>query len=160
MVDEAKATLGKLKTLQAKLLEVQEQERAIVEEMGNLLSGGPGIGEILKRLESHFSKCWQVRYRGAYAFNFAKDVPQLKRLIRLVGVEELERRMLRYLQNDEQFFLKARHSFGAFVSSVNQHTDPDRTRAVIGDQDLAHEADATSAMLSTMRAARVGTSKT
>lgn len=159
MADEAKATLGKLKTLQAKLLEVQEQERAIVEEMGNLLAGGPGIGEILKRLESHFSECWKVRYRGAYAFNFAKDVPQLKRLIRLVGVEELERRMLRYLKNDEAFFLKARHSFGAFVSSVNQHTDPDQTRPAIGDLDLSDEADATSSMLATMRAAGVGTAK-
>jgi hypothetical protein len=156
MADEAKATLEKLRKLQEKLIEVQDQERAIVEEMGNLLSGGPGIGAILKRLESHFSECWQVRYRAPYAFQFAKDVPQLKRLIKLIGVEELERRMLRYLRNDEAFFLKARHSFGAFVSSVNQHTDPDRSQERVGDLDLSNEADQTSRMLSTMRAAGVG----
>lgn len=159
MADEAKTTLVKIKALQEKLAEIQEQERAIVAEMGHLLAGGPGIGALLKRLEAHFSECWQVRYRAPYVFTYSKDRPQLKRLIGSIGVDELEHRMLRYLRNEDPFFMKARHAFGAFVSSVNQHTDPDRSRDSGTEIDLLDEARATSDMLSTMRASQTGAKK-
>lgn len=139
MADEAKATIQKLIKLHETLLELQLKEQAIVDEMGKLLSGGPGIGALLKRLETHFSECWQVRYRGPYAFTFIKDRPQMKRLIGLVGVEELENRMLRYMRNDDPFFVRTRHSFGAFVTSVNQHAAPESSAPadLSLDQDVA-----------------------
>ena len=45
----------------------------------------------------------------------------MKRLLKSFSPEELEARMVVYLGNDERFFLSARHSFGLFVSSINQH---------------------------------------
>lgn len=124
MADEGKAataTLRKLTKLHETWFELAEKMAAVNDEIKNLLAGGPGIGELMKRLEHHFGECWNVRYRGEYVFNFAKDVPQLKRLIAKLGADEVERRMLRYLQNEDPFFMKARHSFGAFVASINQH---------------------------------------
>lgn len=158
MADEAKAaTLKKLIALQTKLGELTEQQQAIVEEMGNLLAGGPGIGAILKQVEGHFSKCWRVRYASDYAFAFAKDVPQLKRLIRILGVEELERRMLNYCRNADPYFVKARHSFGLFVTTINQHADVQAESAGGSlELELQDEAEQTSKMLATMRTVGVG----
>jgi len=159
MADEAKAaTLKKLVALQAKLTELGEQQMAVVDEMGKLLAGGPGIGAILKQLEAHFSTCWRVRYGSDYAFNFAKDVPQLKRLIRILGVEELERRMLNYCRNADGYLVKARHPFGLFVSRVNDYADVAQAGGEL-ELELLDEANQTSRMLSTMRAAGVGGKK-
>lgn len=147
MADEAKATLAKIKTLQAKLGEVHDQARAIVEEMGNLLGGGPGIGEQLKRFQSHYSECWHVRYRSSYSFTFAKDVPQMKRLIKALGLEELERRALNYCRDGEAYLVKARHPFALFVARVNSYADPGTSVATDLDLELDSEAIATRRML-------------
>lgn len=144
MADEAKATLAKLSKLHEKWFELAEQMAAINDEIKNLLAGGPGVGELLKRLQRHFSECWQVRYRGEYLFEFKKDVPNLKRLIKNLGVEEVERRMLRYLQNEDPYFMKARHSFGLFVATINQHAAAGGPAI---EQQLLDEAVETDAML-------------
>jgi len=44
----------------------------------------------------------------------------MKRLLKMLEVEEIEGRMWRYLQNNDPFFAKNRHTFGLFVASVNQ----------------------------------------
>lgn len=154
MADDSKPLLNKLRALQTKLAELQAQEQAIVEEMGTLLAGGPGIGVLLKRLEQHYSDCWRVRYQSPYAFQHTKDVPQLKRLIKAIGVEELERRMLRYCQNGDSYFIKARHPFGLFVTSINQHASVGSAAGEL-ELDLQEEATQTSRMLQTMRSAGV-----
>lgn len=154
--DEAKAaTMKKLISLQAKLVELTEQQMAVVDEMGKLLAGGPGVGAILGQLEAHFSTCWRVRYGSDYAFTFARDVPQLKRLIRILGVEEVERRMLTYCRNADGYLLKARHPFGLFVSRVNDYADVSQAGGEL-ELSLQTEVNQTSAMLGTMRAAGVG----
>jgi hypothetical protein len=45
----------------------------------------------------------------------------MKRLVRMIGVDELKARFVRYVKNDDPFYVKARHPFGLFVSSVNTH---------------------------------------
>lgn len=156
MADEAKAaTMKKLISLQIKLAEIGEQQQAIVDEMGKLLAGGPGVGALLKQLEGYFSTCWRVRYSTDYAFTFSKDVPHLKRLIRLLGVEELERRMLNYCRDGDGFLVKARHPFGIFVSRVNDYADVADTGGAL-ELELLDESHQTSLMLGTMRAAGVG----
>lgn len=154
MADEAKSTLAKMKTLQAALVEVQEKARAIVEEMGNLLGGGPGIGEQLKRFQAHYSECWHVRYRSAYSFTFAKDVPQMKRLIKQLGIEELERRALNYCRDGEAYLVKARHPFALFVARVNSYADPGTSVAGDLDLELDDEAAQTRALLNRPTGAR------
>jgi len=144
MADEARATLAKLAKLHEKWFELAEQMAAINDEVKNLLAGGPGIGELLKRLQRHYSECWQVRYRGEYVFEFKKDVPNLKRLISKLGVEEVERRMLRYLQNEDPYFMKARHGFGLFVATINQHA---AAGSAALEQDLQDEVDQTESLL-------------
>ena len=110
-----------------KLLAVQkdliEKLQAVTQELDDLLGGKAGTADLLKRLEAHFDQVWCVRYatgqHGRYVWAYAKDRPQMKRLIKTLGVEEIERRMIAYLKNDDSFYVKARHPFGLFVASIN-----------------------------------------
>jgi len=129
---EDKALREKLAKLVASLREHQAKCYEITEEIDHLLGGGVGVGELLRRLELHWGQVWCGRYQlggtlmkgGGYVWNYAKDRPQMKRLLRMLEVEEIERRMNRYLQNNDAFFTKGRHSFGMFVATVNQHAAP------------------------------------
>ncbi len=132
-------TLGKLMATQRDYL---DKLNAIAGEIETIMGGGVGIAMLLKRLEAHYDTCWSVRYshgqRSYYVWAYVKDRPQMKRLIKMLGVEEIERRMIAYLKNDDPFFVKARHSFGLFVSTVNQHT-AESPAAAAADLELSDD---------------------
>ena len=111
----------KLIKLFTALREIREKETLILEEIDNVLGGGVGVGELLKRLERHYSELWTVRYRSPYTWRYPVDRPNLKRLIKLLGVEEIERRMIVYVKDGDPYLVKARHPFGLFVSNVNTY---------------------------------------
>ncbi len=123
MSDDAKDRLVKIAKLVGALRELQAKQYEVTEEIDRLLNGAAGIGTLLKRVEHTFEDAWATRYHGKYAWAFVKDVPQLKRLLKLLGAEEVERRIGRYIGSEDQFFVRARHSFGIFVHSVNQFAD-------------------------------------
>lgn len=119
--------LGKV----TKLLETQQDLIAklhdCTREIDNILGGKASIGEILKRLERAFDAAWCARYaRGAsgrYVWNYTQDRAQWKRLVKSIDVDDLERRIVRYIRNDDQFYVKERHPFRFFAHSVNQWAD-------------------------------------
>lgn len=131
MADEAKqlrATLLKLHVAKIVLRnEYRDKEDAIDGEVERLLQGGAGIGALLKRFQQHFDRYWGVRYAGGetgkYVWNFAKDVPQQKRLIAKLAIDELERRVMVYLMDADEYYVKARHPFGLFVTNVNRFAE-------------------------------------
>jgi len=118
---DAEKALETLRALMLKYRELGEQRQQIMNEVDRVLGGEPGIGVLLKRIEDHWSRLWSVRYGGAYVWTYVKDRPHTKRLIASIGVEELEGRMISYMQNTDPFFVRTRHSFAAFVATVNQH---------------------------------------
>jgi len=122
MTDDLRRKLVPLVTLQK---ELTEKLQAVTTEIDTLLGGGVGMGQKLKDCEAAFDQAWCERYapgqRGRYVWAYQRDRPQMKRLITMLGVDELKIRMANYLVNDEAFYMRARHSFGAFVSSVNAH---------------------------------------
>ncbi len=99
------------------------KEDAILHEIDALLGGQPGIGAILKHAEEHFSALWSTRYPpGPYVFAYLKERPTLKQRIRQLGIEEVEGRMVDYLQrHTDEFLVKARHPFGLFLSTINRY---------------------------------------
>lgn len=123
-VDDKKriAAVSKLFT---ELRQLQAREYEIVEEIQGILGGNVMVAELVKEAGRHFDAVWCERYapglHGRYVWNKVKDVPQLKRLLKMLTVDELKGRMTAYLANDEAFYIRARHSFGAFVASVNSH---------------------------------------
>lgn len=134
MVAKAKAAIDpdKVQKLLDAWDELQAKQDAIVDEIRRMLGGGVPIGELLKQAEAAFSTAWNDRYPGRYVWQYAKDRPHMKRLLLTLGLEELTARFGRYVRNHDQFFTQARHSFGAFVHTVNQHA----ALAVAGGFDL------------------------
>lgn len=129
----------KVETL-AKLVAAMKDEHdklgALIDECDAILGGRQTIGDKLKTLEESFTTCWSMRYGGRYAWNYAKDRPQMKRLIRILGEVELAARMGRYLANADPFYLKSGHTFALFVASVNTHAAPSALPDAI-DDDVA-----------------------
>lgn len=123
MPTEDKALRDKLTKLNEKRRELYGQLAALLDEEDRLLGGGVGIGVLLKRLQEHYSRTWEVRYRRTYRFIFAggRDVQALKALLKAFPVEEIELRMVSYLKNPDPFFVKEQHPLGLFVSTINQH---------------------------------------
>ena len=128
MADTDKQTLRKIEKLLDLLRELRQKESEIVEEVGRLAGGEEGIGVKLKRLERWFDAVWTERYapgspKAAYVWQYAKDVPLLKRLLRSLDVDTIEARMSAYLRDDDPFYRKQRHPFGLFSSNVNRYAD-------------------------------------
>lgn len=113
-----------------KLLEVQrvlvEKLAAVSQELETLASGGAGIGAQMKQATATWERLWCSRYAPGKAIGYVwvgtRDFPLMKRLLQGLGLEELEKRMGAFLASDEAFFVKRRHEFGSFVSTVNSHT--------------------------------------
>ncbi len=124
----AELTKAKIETV-AKLLVLQkdyiDKLNAVTLEIETILGGGASTGDLLKRLYLHYDTVWAVRYAhgetGKYIWTHPRDAAQMKRLVKMLGVEEIERRVIAYMRNDDPYFVKSRHSFGAFVVSINQH---------------------------------------
>ena len=124
---EEQARLEKLGKLCLLLREKQAECYEITEEMARIAGGQAGIGDVLKRLQLAFDAAWCQRYAPGqtkiYIWQWAKDVTLMKKLLKSLAPDEIERRMSNYLKNDDPFFLKNRHTFGLFVSSVNQFAE-------------------------------------
>lgn len=121
MAASEKQTLEKLKTLVVALRDLQTKEAEITDEIDALLGGGAGIGALMKRLEGTFGALYQSRYGVPYMWTYTKDRPQLKRLLKPLGVEEIEARMGAYLANQDPYYVGARHNFPLFVATINNH---------------------------------------
>lgn len=150
MAETQKLDTTKVRNLITRFRELHDQQQAILEELDTLLAGGPGIGEVLKRIQAHYSDAWRVRYRSPYSFQFQKDVPHMKRLIKQLGVEELEMRIVSYLRNGDPYYVRARHPFGLFVSTINQHASAGDAGGEL-ELELENEAAATIEMLENRR---------
>lgn len=127
-ISEDVKMIATLKSLTAKLREVQAQEYELTEEIQRILGGEPGLSSKLKQLESHFDRLWCERYakgqHGRYVWAYVRDRPQLKRMLKSLEVEDIEQRMVNYLRNEDAYYLRSRHSFGIFVATINSHADP------------------------------------
>ena len=118
----------KLVALLVTARELHAKQADLLAEMDALLGGGAGIGADLKRLLAAYDAAWCCRYAPGhlvgYVWNGAKDTGPAKRLIKQLGVEELEARITRYLVDSDPFYTRYRHPFGTFVSMVNRFTAP------------------------------------
>lgn len=113
----------KLERLVAELRDLQAKTYAITEEIQTVLGGGVGIAEKLKQLEQTFSTLWRARYGSSYIWNYGKDRAQSKRLLGTLATIDIEKRMVVYLKDTDDFYVRSRHPFGLFVSSVNRHAE-------------------------------------
>lgn len=110
----------RLAGLYTQLTELHAKQAEVLEEIGHALAGEPGAGELLERARLTWSELWKARYRGDYMWQHTRDMPQLKRMIRALGIEEVEARMAVYIKSGESFYKEARHGFQVFISQINR----------------------------------------
>ena len=125
-VIRARVLVEQLRALQAQTYEVTE-------EVLKILAGDVAMGDQLKEFEAHFSVLWEGRYGSAFAWQYTKDRPHTKRLIKLLGLDELKVRARVYLRDEDPFYTKCRHGFGLFVTNVNRFAAPPH----VADLELA-----------------------
>lgn len=118
------ATLGKVVKLLELADEKHQQTAELLTEARTLLAGDTGIGDKLKAVERAFDAAWCERYApgqtGRYVWAYVRDVPQIKRLLKVLGADDLALRAQRYIGSDDPFYAQARHPFGLFVTNVNR----------------------------------------
>jgi hypothetical protein len=163
VVDFKKTDRDKLAKLVEALHDLREstraKEEAIIREMGRLASGQGSIGDDLKRLERHFQAVWggDGRYVGEqYVWEYAADRAQWKRLLQSLSVEELERRVERYITSDDPFLVRNKHPFRLFVRTVNQYARVVESETLSADTvfDCQHQPRCRSDQAHTQRRAQ------
>lgn len=101
---------------------MREQHRnlgALIDEFDALLAGKAGTGEQLRELYNFWNVLWCAQHGSDYVFTFQKDAPQMKRLLKMLGVDELKHRITNYLKTREPFYFDKKHPFGMFVATIN-----------------------------------------
>jgi hypothetical protein len=97
-----------------------------------LLAEEPTKGQQIKRCFNTWSEVWGTAYRGdKYAFgNNAAIAGGFGRLLKGHAIEEIERRMLAFLQSREKFYVDARHPVEMFIKAFNKFGDTGDTRSL------------------------------
>lgn len=105
------------------LFKVKARMGDALDQLQAILESQPSPGQKAKRVLDTFCKRWAEHHPNEkYIVNGPKDIGALKRLLAAgLTVDDLEARIVRYLQTDDKFYASARHSFGVFVASVNAH---------------------------------------
>lgn len=83
----------------------------------------PTHGNAAKDLVSRFVVLWGQRYRGqTYLPTWAKDIAQMRRLLKSLTIEQIEGRMRAFLADQDTFLSNARHPLGLFVAGINRYS--------------------------------------
>lgn len=93
----------------------------LIEEMQALIAEEATTGQLAKRALATFGKFWSERYSAKFVPSFARDMASLKRILKTVKLEDLERRMAAYLKDNERFVCSTTHSLPLFVANVNNY---------------------------------------
>ncbi len=82
---------------------------------------GPTVNSQVTRLFETWSTLWRGRYRDRYVFSGAKDGGQFKRLLKILDVDDIEQRLRRYINTDENFLVQNRHALNLFFPRLNAY---------------------------------------
>jgi len=120
-----KARLDRIGKLLVQLAEAQATSQAIISELVQLAAGTATDSEHTARAMRFFDEVWCERYAPGrvkgYAWDRAKDLPNLRRLVKQLGVQEVEGRMVAFLKSDDAFYTRVGncHKFSLFVHGIN-----------------------------------------
>lgn len=115
------------KSIMKRLDDVEAAAQSILRLVGELreaVAAEPSDRQVVKKLLTAFDELRAKRYNERYVFAGAKDAAQAKRLLRSMSKEEIWRRMQVYIGSNDPFYVKVRHSFGAFVTAINSLRPP------------------------------------
>lgn len=153
--DDQKQRIAKALKLLHTAQEQYDQARAATDEAVAILTGGPTKADALRRLQTAFSTHWQELYGSPYAFAFARDMAQFKRLLGVAEESEVRARMARFFAEPDAYTTTRRHEFTVFVSRFNalaqQRSLVSRPVGCRHDPQCADDAAHTARMLAEQR---------
>lgn len=102
--------------------QLEEKAAAARAEALEVLQGGEGIGAKMARVRDAFASQWTARYRSPYVWKLDQDPPNIKRLCKELGPDEVIKRIGVYLRTDSDTLVRQeRHPFRFFVSGINSY---------------------------------------
>jgi len=119
---------------------IEGHRRAVDElllELKAMATGAETRSQLAQKLLKTYVALWKRRYGVALVGSGVKDVVALKRLLPALPVEEVERRMVKFLSSDDPFYSRARHPIAMFCSAINKLA-PESTQSgsdLLGDLD-------------------------
>jgi hypothetical protein len=120
-----KARLQRIDKLLVELRELQAKTYAITEELQQLAGGAATDTQTTKDVANYFDELWCSRYapsntRG-YVWHRTRDFPNLRRVLKQLGREEVEGRILTFIKSEDPFYTRPgnRHAFGLFIAAIN-----------------------------------------
>jgi hypothetical protein len=93
----------------------------LLEDLTKIVAGETTIGKIMRRVSDHYLDVWEQRYHSKYVWQGAKDSAKLKRLLKILDVEDLEARIVAFLKDNDAFYVQTRHPFVLFAANVNRY---------------------------------------
>lgn len=140
--------VAKLRRLLEAGRDLHDKLGTVLDEFDELLAGGTGIAGKLKTFQGAFASLWGDRYAAnkppderwrAYLWRHAVDVPNQKRILQALGLEEAIERAKRFIADDDPELARNRHPFAWFVVRINQYA-PEGS-ALLTFEDEAGPAD-------------------
>lgn len=127
-------TPKQIEQIEQRIAKTRSHLEAALAELDRLTSAlGPTVTSQVKRLFATWSRLWWGRYAERYVFAGAKDGSRFKRLLQVLPVDDLERRLERYISNQQPFVVQNRHPLNLFFGNVNAYGDQgDSLWAVVG----------------------------
>lgn len=123
----AKAMLGTIARAPMEKMVVRLRKGAqVLEEMAQdieaALNATATPGQQAKQFLDHFCAAWSAKYRSKYSVNGAKDMAQIKRVLKTVAFDDLKARSTQFLASTDRFYSEAHHPLPMFLAAVNKFT--------------------------------------
>lgn len=123
------------------LTELHVKTTEVLEELTQIIAGETTIGKTMRRVSDHYLEVWEQRYHSKYVWQGAKDSAKLKRLLRILAVEDVEARIVAFLKDSDAFYVQTRHPFVLFAANVNRYASARPTEVLDPDwwKDCHHD---------------------
>lgn len=86
-----------------------------------LAASQPTLGQQVKELHDYWFEMWKAAYNDKYQFAQGRDASQFKHYLKALGLEELEARLARFLDDKDPWIVGQRHLLGIFFARVNSY---------------------------------------
>lgn len=144
--------------LLVKLEAHQTRGAELLAELRALLEAEPTVGQNAKRILDYFVLNWERKFpTEKYVVNGAKDMSNLKRVLKTLPVEEVAARVRSYFRTSDRFIVEAKYTLPLFCSNINKLAGTNPSTYVVGcvhTPRCGSEAQHTRKMLDEQRAPR------
>lgn len=92
-----------------------------LEALEAILTGEATPGQQARDILKTYAAVWRTRYNDEQlVINWPKDTAIIKRLLRTLPLEEINRRIVAFFDHRDRFYVEARYPIAMFASAINK----------------------------------------